>query len=62
MLLSIYAKMISILQRTERALGDLTTVQGTSDDANREKQLQIRKMESEVKDMEEKLARADKSV
>ncbi|CAF1004535.1 unnamed protein product [Adineta steineri] len=53
--------IVNDLKRTERALDDLTNVQSASDDTNREKQLQVRKLEQDLKEMEEKIARADKS-
>ncbi|CAF0749053.1 unnamed protein product [Adineta steineri] len=53
--------IVNDLKRTERALDDLTNVQSASDDTNREKQLQVRKLDQDLKEMEEKIARADKS-
>ncbi|CAF0730614.1 unnamed protein product [Adineta steineri] len=53
--------IVNDLKRTERALDDLTNVQSASDDTNRDKQLQVRKLDQDLKEMEEKIARADKS-
>ncbi len=49
-------------QRTERALEELINDQTSTDDINREKRQQVKKLENDVKDMDGKLTRADKSV
>lgn len=49
-------------QRTERALEELINDQTSTDDINREKRQQVKKLENDVKDMDAKLTRADKSV
>ncbi|CAF0900037.1 unnamed protein product [Adineta ricciae] len=54
--------IVNDLKHTERALRDLSTVQSTNSDTYNEKQLQVRKLEADLKDTEEKLARADKSI
>ncbi|UJR23536.1 hypothetical protein I4U23_026526 [Adineta vaga] len=53
--------IINDLKHTERALRDLSTVQSTSFDVNGDKQAQMKKLENDLKEMDEKLARADKS-
>ncbi len=50
------------LQRTERAFEELYNDQVATKDINREKTQQVQKLENDVKDMDGKLTRADKSV
>ncbi|CAF3437447.1 unnamed protein product [Rotaria sp. Silwood1] len=48
--------------RTERALEELYTDQGAVENLNQERRQQVGKLENDVKDMDGKLARADKSI
>ncbi|CAF0852507.1 unnamed protein product [Rotaria sp. Silwood1] len=50
------------LKRTERALEELYTDQGAVENLNQERRQQVGKLENDVKDMDGKLARADKSI
>lgn len=59
---SIHNHHYSILQRTERALEELFNDQSAIENLNQEKRQQLSKLENDVKDMDAKLARADKSV
>lgn len=49
-------------KRTERALEELINDQASTEDINREKRQQVQKLNNDVKDMDAKLSRADKSV
>ncbi|CAF4648832.1 unnamed protein product, partial [Rotaria socialis] len=48
--------------RTERAFEELLNDQGALENVNQEKRQQIGKLENDVKDMDAKLVRADKSI
>jgi hypothetical protein len=58
----ILTRFVFILKRTERALEEIINDRASTDDISREKQHHANKVENDVKEMEAKLTRADKSV